>query len=207
MYSVDPQLENRISLNYLVGIQSCFEKFLLELKDQKGFPTYGKPYSASEDKSRLSWTIKHVFSSLSVDKQQLVWVCEYYRLVRNHYVHQSDPDSELRNVYSRLKNIDDGLLCSNIANRLNAPNEIDKICFDDQVLFSRCVRKMAEDLFIEAKYDWHFILEDKMSELQLIAGTVWDCKLKRDKRIKNYLRQTYPISTDDQALQQELDKL
>ena len=75
----------------------------------------------------MDWTLNIAVSSIQngID----IVICEYYRLIRNCIVHNGESSAALKNKCTLIKTADNP--------RLNAPNGLDSLTFDDQVLFSR----------------------------------------------------------------------
>ena len=117
-----------IASNYIIHIQSCVESFLMDFKGLVGSPVYLKDDYNPEKTNRLKWTIDHAQIAQTDEVKDLYNICNYYRLLRNKFVHPGKQSQDLKNAYSLLRNFEKG--------KLKALADIDTICFDDQVLFS-----------------------------------------------------------------------
>lgn len=152
-------IDQRIAKQYIIGIQSAFEYFLIQFKNLAGTPTHGKDYSADRDGSRLKWTVDYSLKMLDAEEKSLLNICEYYRLVRNNIVHVSEKStSELAIAYSRINDLNK-MDCTKTYGHLTAPNKFDAINFDDQVLFARAALKLAKIIFQKSDYNWREVLE------------------------------------------------
>lgn len=78
-----------------------------------------------------------------------VGVLEYYRLVRNRFLHEPDTE-EPRKISSRRDSLRAALIGS-LYQRLNAPNEVENIGFDDFILFTRALKNFARNLCAHAQ--------------------------------------------------------
>lgn len=185
----------RVAKGYIVGIQSCFEKYLSAFKELCGNPTENiEPYNPKTQKTnRLEWTLKACYGNhLPDDVREYYYICNYYRLARNHSVHRGEQSAEYKSAWDLVEKIDKSLLKSGMCDRLEAPNPIEKLTFDDQVLFSRVARLLAERIYKDSRYNWNKILTVNHEMLVGVAGTVRDDTRKRDIKIINFLAQTYP---------------
>ena len=189
--------ETRISKGYIVNIHSCIERFLSAFKDLQGSPTKEKGYKPEIDKNRLKWTLKHCYGSIDGDIRDLYNVCNYYRLVRNKIVHGGNQDTEIKTAYNNLLHISEGLLLSKMSCNLEAPNEMNNIGFDDQVLFSRAVLRLCGRIYKDSKFDWIEIIEYNKETIKKIISKDRSCEVRRNNKIIKFLRQTYPIKEED----------
>jgi hypothetical protein len=190
-------LEMRISRYYIVATHRCVEAFLLDYKSLAGSRTFNVEYNPKVDGSRMQWTIKHCFSNPSDQIKELQLVCEYYRCVRNHSVHTLGGDNELRQSYGSLRNINKMLLKSGITERLNAPNYITDINFDDQVLYSRAAQKLCKIIYCESIYNWDKILDKNHERIVAMTKAVSDSYEKKQRRIISFISKQYPVKDEE----------
>lgn len=176
----------RIAKSYIIQVHSCVERFLEDFHHLIGSPTYALEYDREKD-NLLHWTIQNALSSTETSKEynQVYRICDYYRYVRNDIIHFGAAKSGLRQSYGALSGFRD--------ETLNAPNMIDSICFDDQVLFARSARTILEAIYFESQYDWPLIIEKNRTELRRITQKCLDKPEKTTQKVQNYLRQSYPI--------------
>ena len=87
-----------------------------------------------------------------------------------------------------------------MCDRLDAPNSIERLTFDDQVLFSRTARILAERIYKDSKYNWNKILRANRESIISVAGTVSDDVRKRNTKIVNFLAQTYPAKNQSELV-------
>ena len=183
--TLNDDIENRIAKNYIVQIHSCVEKFLNNYKRLVGSSTYGMEWNAKED-NLLHWTLVKALGDCGIEYKDLYRVCDYYRLLRNDIIHHDDKTSSaLRIAYSSIKN--------NKPEKLNAPNFVDAVCFDDQVYFARSAKQLMEIVFYNGKYDWNEIIQDKKKEILSFIGSCKHDPVKVQKKVDNYLRRMYPV--------------
>lgn len=176
----------RIAKSYIIQVHSCVEHFLEEFHHLLGSPTYAHEYDRKKD-NLLHWTmLNSLGTEASSPKYDLLYkICDYYRYVRNEIIHSGEATIGLRQSYGVLSDYRD--------ETLKAPNMIDSICFDDQVLFARSARELLEVLYFESQYDWPLIVEKNRAELRRITQKCLEQPEKTTQKIHNYLRQSYPI--------------
>lgn len=175
----------RIVKNYIVQIHSCIELFLINYQNLIGSATNGLNYDNKND-NRLHWTLTHVFGDMDSDYSQMYRICDYYRHVRNLIVHQKNDSSGYRNARGLISNYQD--------DKLQAPNSIENLNFDDQVLYARCARKLLKEVYVKTHYDWAAIVSAYQTQIKQITVKRCDDAIKRNTRIENFLKRIYPVS-------------
>ncbi len=202
---IPESIVERITKQYLIGIHSCIEVFLLNFKSLPGSPTYNKDYPSDKDESRLVWTVQNVFEKRTKEITELMNICEYYRLVRNSAVHsKSREDNKLKVAKSKIHLSVDSLE-TKIYGKLTAPNDLGAITFDDQVLFSRAANLLVEKIYKESEYDWDVALEEKRNEIDIRTKSIYQ-KAKKKKKILKFMSECYYIN-DDELLKEAIDRL
>lgn len=193
----------RVARGYLIGVHSSFEKFLNTFKELTGNPTEKvNRYDPHIDKNELHWVLKACYgNNRPPEVSEYYHICNYYRLTRNHSVHGGSLSSEYRMARAQVANLDRSLLKSGMSDNLRAPNGIEALNFDDQVLFSRAARALAERIFKDSTYDWNEILEQNRSLLKEVTHTVCDNMPKRNTKIINFLAQTYPAKNQPELVE------
>lgn len=83
-----------------------------------------------------------------------------------------------------------------MCDKLDAPNDISDLSFDDQVLFSRAAKKICERIYKDSEYNWKIIVESNQEEIHRMTCKVSDCIEKRNKQIFKYLSQLYPVKKE-----------
>lgn len=188
----------RIAKGYIVGVQSCLERFLTSFKELEGNPTKNvEPFNAKRDNNRLFWVLNASYNkNIPSEVLNLYYICNYYRLVRNEIVHMGAQSSEFRNAKSIVESLTTSLLSNAMFDKLNAPNDISELTFDDQVLFSRAAKRICERIYKDSEYDWKIIIEGDKAEIHRMICKVSDCIEKRNKQIFQYLSQLYPVKKE-----------
>ena len=176
----------RIAKSYIIQVHSCVELFLENFRHLIGSPTYALEYDRQMD-NLLHWTTLNALGPAASSKEYdlLYRICDYYRFVRNDIVHSGEVAKGLRKSFSALAGFRD--------EKLNAPNMIDSICFDDQVLYARSARTLLEAIYFQSQYDWPLIVENNKVELRRITQKCSHNPEKTMQKVKNYLQQSYPI--------------
>ena len=147
----------RISKSYIVNIHSCFENFLKNFKTLPGSPTNITTNKKVQEESLLKWTINIAFNDIEEEVKNNIRICEYYRLIRNVVVHNGEFSSEAKSIRSSIR-------CDD-SSRLKAPNDINSLTFDDQVLFSRAAYNVAKYIFNNSQYDINAIIKANRDSL------------------------------------------
>ena len=180
----------RISKSYIVSIHSCFENFLKSFKLLPGSPTNISQNKKKQEDDWLNWTLNIAFESIESDIKNDVAICDYYRAIRNCIVHNGEYLTEQKNKYGLIKNTSDL--------RLKAPNGLDSLTFDDQVLFSRAACNVATNIFKKSKYDTNTIIENYRTNLiELIKPfQEKESHQKAVKKAKHFIGLIYPELTD-----------
>ena len=177
---------------FILSVHRLFEVFLIKLMEiMKTMGFYGS-FEPKDKESKLKCIYKRVFdmSRHNDENYTLFLLCEYYRLIRNTQAHNSDDKEKLEKTYIELKNqIKRGPSSVNL--KLDAPNSLEKLGFDDFILFSRAVKKLSRNLFCEIDFD-----ENKVAELYSIEKLK---KVKTNKErvcqiIRSDLRMQYYLS-------------
>ena len=110
-------------------------------------------------------------------------ICDYYRYVRNKSIHSDDNLSvQYKAAYSAISPTHEG--------RLSAPNLIENLQFDDQVLYARTARELIKAIYSETQYSWKEIIEEHKAKITFLIKPYAD---RRKQRIENYLKSFYPI--------------
>lgn len=179
-------IHNRIAKNYIAQVHSCVEKFLKDYHGLVGSSTYGLKYDAEEDSDYLNWTMTKAFANKSSDYDEQYRICNYYRLVRNDSVHHDEKTSaKLKMAFSQISRYS--------YEKLHAPNSIEALSFDDQVLFSRSAKQLLGAIYFQSQYDWSVIISKHKSDIEPIISSCKHDTSKAKQKIENYLRRAYPI--------------
>ena len=147
----------RISKSYVVNVNSCLENFLKSFRHLPGSPTNITEIKKAKEDDWLEWTLNIAFSSIENDIKNDIVICEYYRLIRNCIVHNGESSAALKNKCALIKTTDNP--------GLNAPNGLDSLTFDDQVLFSRAAYNVAKYIFNNSQYDINAIIKANRDSL------------------------------------------
>ena len=190
----------RISKSYIVSVNSCFENFLKSFRHLAGSPTNITENKKTREDDWLEWTLNVAFSSIENDIKNDIVICEYYRLIRNSIVHNGVSSATLKNRCALIKTID--------TPRLIAPNGLDSLTFDDQVLFSRAAYNVAKYIFNKSQYDINTIVEaHKENLIEVIKHFKEPASRSRAaKKMKHFIGLLYPELTNVNW-EQEVDKL
>ena len=180
----------RISKSYIVNVNSCLENFLKSFRHLPGSPTNITEIEKTKEDDWLEWTLNIAFSSIDNDIKNDVYVCEYYRLIRNHIVHNGESSSPLKSKRALIKTTDNP--------RLNAPNGLDSLTFDDQVLFSRAAYNVAKYIFNNSQYDINAIIKANRERLIDLIKPFQELgsHSRATKKVKYFIGLSYPALRD-----------
>ena len=180
----------RISKSYIVNVNSCLENFLKSFRHLPGSPTNITEIKKTKEDDWLEWTLNIAFLSIDNDIKNDVYVCEYYRLIRNHIVHNGESSSPLKSKRALIKTTDNP--------RLNAPNGLDSLTFDDQVLFSRAAYNVAKYIFNNSQYDINAIIKANRERLIDLIKPFQEpgSHSRATKKVKYFIGLSYPEFTN-----------
>lgn len=129
-----------------------------------------------------------------------------YTILKRTYHRDGTADTDMffdanGNPKALVENLDRTLLKSGMCDRLDAPHSIEALTFDDQILFSRAARMLAERIYKDSKYNWNKILTANRESIVSVAGTVRDDMERRNTKIINFLIQTYPAKNQPELVE------
>ncbi len=177
--------------NYIVQIHSCVEHFLNNFRCLVGSPTYKKDDYDPKTGNRLQWTLIHS-CLLDDENKRLYYICNYYRLLRNVVIHKGEITSEIKDALSKAVTArDKSILFS--ACKLQAPNNSQCLCFDDQVLFARAAKQLLGKIYYDSQYNWSEIINYEDADIKRITQKYTSDYVKRKIRISHYLKNYYPV--------------
>lgn len=128
---------------HIATVHQEFESFLTSLARE----LRGEAIEPDKGDSLLKGTLKQMLGGFEEGQRKIgrfdVEIAEYYRLVRNGFAHDGADGAAKKNV-TRLRNLvkEQGVAFS----RINAPNTFESVEFDDFILFTRVVKRLAEKL-------------------------------------------------------------
>ena len=181
---------HRISKSYIVNVHSCFENFLKSFKCFPGSPTNISSITKNNDDDWLEWTLGIAVPVKRNEIKNDIIICEYYRLVRNCVVHNGTISAEMKNKRS--------LISTSTNSRLHAPNDVNSLTFDDQVLFSRAANNVANFIFKNSQYNICAIVEAHKENLLNLVKPYQELTARSIavKKMKRYISLLYPEFTD-----------
>lgn len=142
---------SKIRNNYIISVYKDFEAFLSDF--ERYLSDYGSNLEPKMDgESKLKRLYKSILNISRVNSQEylLLLICDYYRLLRNCIAH-TESLNNLKVAYDKIQLRSKEL--RSMFPKLNAPNRMGSIQFDDFVLYSRAVKLLAEYLWENIEYD------------------------------------------------------
>lgn len=135
----------RISQWYILSVYQQAEDFFREFRSEH--PEGCTWSNRNEGESQLSYLMR----VLNINEMELdpdgkgirLRIFEYYRLIRNRFMHTSASENQLSRV---LKDIEGHSVSIKEKFHVNAPNSYDSVAFDDFILFSRVTKDIAQNL-------------------------------------------------------------
>lgn len=128
---------------YLTGVHQRFEEFLVDFKSEH---PNGNNWDFNGDEDRLTKTVRAVRGMHTLEFE----LCQHYRTVRNAFAH-SDVRNKLPDREKPLEKLQAKVQEEEAYNRLEAPNGYWSSTFDDFVLYSRAVKRLAADLSLRGR--------------------------------------------------------
>lgn len=181
----------RISKSYIISIYSCLENYLKNFKGLPGSPTNIIGKSKKEEVSWLEWTLDISVPHIKKEIENDVAICEYYRLLRNSIIHYGETTSSIKTKRSSIK--------TDTNQRLQAPNDLNSLTFDDQVLFSRAAYNVAKFIFINSQYDLGSILKSYKEDMAKLVKPFAEPSShnRAAKKVKHFIYGLYPEFLQD----------
>lgn len=181
------KMELRVSTLYIVSVHREFEIFLQEFKDE--FQNYHKEtwIRKSDGETILDNIIANVSNicGLNFIDEQVLRICNYYRLLRNRMAHGNKDIKAIKKLYEQVS-----LYKVKITDKFNLEkglNDFENLCYDDFVLFTNIVKYIAFDLSYNGKPSIDYISSEIAKKHSKSLNKVKD----REERFTNVLRNIY----------------
>lgn len=185
---------------YIISVFQAFEAFLSQMHSY--LKDFGK-YSANKNPSDSM--LKHIHKNLigltitSEIPYLNYLICDYYRLVRNLCTH-ADNENKVHDAYQHLLKRKSEIEA--LYPQLQAPNNYEKICFDDFLLYSKASKNLAKEYITNIEYD----AEKFASKFDVERFRIYRNNSKRLRsKLKLDLKVNYSIKSDD--IEMIVDKL
>lgn len=186
---VSTLINTTICSNYITNVHMCFEEFLSNLKRHiSDFSNYN-----IQEKGPNQSSLEHLYYVIldSVELRQqsknLFLVSEYYRNVRNTNLHNLDSRKKLKSQLQNIQILD--IDKETKYGVLSAPNNFDKLTYDDFILFSKVTLRLAYLLYKHIAYSDEKILNYyKRTYSNKINNIVTN--ERKAKHFKNFLRES-----------------
>ena len=173
------KFEDRVIKLHIINVYEQLENYLEELsKEHPDFTNHSGKNSGETD---LDFTIRILKKGKILKNDINYFIINHYRLIRNKFVHSLDKDLNKFKNRIIIKNTEYSLL--------SAPNEFNKMNFDDFILFTRAIKNFAklinqlcqptDEQIVE------FIKKDNLSKLNKLSNNT--------ERKKNLIEQLLKI--------------
>lgn len=162
-----PVIMKDIKKTYIVLAFSCFDEFLDEIKKEI-LVYYGFEYSIGKEDTKYS-KLKLILPEIgkSINENSFEENCvEYYRLIRNAFVHKSAKDNaKIQAIHKKMYEIERPDIYKKYK---AAPSSNDKIEFEDFILLTVVLKNIVEKVSEEcnpsmecilSKIDWNKIIK------------------------------------------------
>jgi hypothetical protein len=199
-----PLLRGLIAQLHIASVHQEFECFLTTMARE----LRGKAIEPDRRDSLLKATLKQLLGGYEKGLKEVgrfeVEVAEYYRLVRNGFAHEGAdgaPKTDVARLRELVKQQGDSF------SRLNAPHSFGAVDFDDFVLFTRVVKRLAEKLCQAVRPTDDEIVEMIEKHNEHAAFGVSFKKLRRRKQnpdqlrraVTNLVKTLYSLKSDESA--------
>jgi hypothetical protein len=140
----------RISQWYILSVYQQAEEFFKEFKHEH--PKRSQWTQKTERETNLNYVLTSLnikASDLDATEKGIRYdIFEYYRLIRNRFMHTDVKEDKLLELLNKI-NQNKTIVFEKY--RVEAPNEYNKLNFDDFILFSRVTKDIAQELCHLAK--------------------------------------------------------
>lgn len=137
---VEPKtFENRVMLLHIVSVYEQLECYYDNIIVQH--PLIQNKVGRKDGETLIDFILKKTSSNKLKDSIEYKTL-EYYRLIRNQFVHVADHDNRLVSLKKEILTLKD---VSEYLN-LSAPNDYKELKFDDFILFTRCIKEFAQKI-------------------------------------------------------------
>lgn len=189
--------ENAVKISglYIINVHSMFSVFLASFIKLPGAPTKAiKERANGEDV--LTWILKGVYpQGYDEDIECSYMICNYFRLIRNSLLHGNSrklSPAEKMSLEKANEFFSKNSYFKGFRKALSAPNPVDQLVFDDQVLFSKAANNLAKRIYFDSTYDLRaHIQQTKDSLNHKLAG--FTDRVRIEKYLYYYLDQVYPV--------------
>ena len=135
-------MPNRLTLMYILAVYSQLEEFLKLLIQEH---PNSKEWERKTDEDLIKFVLRSVVVLNKNDCEYEREIVDYYRLVRNRFMHPGTKEIHLENQLKKLKKI---IPNSDYSSEANLYHQVNHSDFD---LFTRAVKVLAEKLCIKAR--------------------------------------------------------
>lgn len=179
----------------LVSVCQYFEWFLDEFRREF-------PRSFRSKDSKKEGPIQYTLDILGVPAKEAglldIAILDYYRLVRNRFLHDVDAE-EPKKLATRREAIRADIPDSQYQ-RLNAPNEIESMQFDDFILFTRALKNFSRKICAHAQLTTEEMLNFAKADDAFVRKLrAWQNSPRLDAILAGYLRQRFGFSPTTDA--------
>lgn len=165
---------DRVILLHIINVYEqleCYYKNII-----KEHPLIQNKIGKTDDVTLIDFILKKS-SSYDYLKDSIEYnTLEYYRLIRNSFVHAVNNEKNLLKYKNNILELKDKSEYS----KLDAPNDYKELKFDDFILFTRCIKEFAKKI--------NNLYKQNKSELKEIIIKNHSLKLKRYLQSKDRLR-------------------
>ncbi|MDU4848512.1 hypothetical protein [Clostridium sp.] len=181
-------LINKLVGSYIINVNVCFEEYLRKVygKIRKYFKNY---IPKKQEESLLECVLNNLDESKMDEKLHYYYrVCEYYRLLRNFFVHGKKDIKDNRELL--LKEINKAAKKYKI-DSWEIPNKLEEVNYNDFKLFSISSLKVGKFIITSLVYDVEKIYENNnWNNLKKYKNNL----PKMKKCIESFLKNNYNIS-------------
>ncbi|WP_202361765.1 hypothetical protein [Mesorhizobium sp. 131-3-5] len=194
-YELDIEnLPTRAATLYIVGAYQQLESFLIDLIEESDEVCGRKSRERTDKEAALDWALDVLpggkAANLRKVRVELYAILEYYRAVRNRFMHTRKKAS---GIDKALKEVDYWSPVYAVDFGLKAPNEPDALILDDFLLFTRAIKYVATHLCRVACPTPDEVVAHAGREMKTKALRNLDWHMTDDQKARRKLAQHYQV--------------
>jgi len=150
----------RISQSYILSVYQSAELFIHSFRHEYN-DLYETNWGLDDTKENILIKTLRKVSPINRAKEVIgehkIEIFDYYRNIRNKYSHEIIRMKKVNKALNKISKFKE--LIKDDYSKLNAPNDFNKINFDDFILFSRVMKEIADSLCVLVKPDFKTLID------------------------------------------------
>ena len=178
------KIEMNIFNIYILMTHSCVCDFINEVKSIINSNIVA--VVSKEKKKDGEDDLLFIYRKLKIEKDFLYEVCNYYRNIRNNFIHKGE-----KSPAKPKKKNGEYIVLSKKIKKLEIHNS-DAIDFDDFLIFSSCCLRICKKIWEKIEWNYDEIIKSNLTTLRNIIKSS-NC-LSTKKKLYNYIKSNYRIN-------------